>query len=119
VDDDPALAGLLNDPGGDERPALGVGAGQPGDLEPLGLGAGVVEGARVGEVVVQDEVGLPEALDGPEGEQAHVAGAGADEVHATDWGGGRHQPFRPGVRFQGITTPRVRPAFAPKGRREK
>ena len=49
------------------------------DVDQLGLGARVPERARRDQAVVEDDVGGAEQLDRADGEEAGVAGAGADE----------------------------------------
>ena len=74
-----APAGRLDQRLVDGDAALGVPGAEFGDREALGAGGDEIEDARVDESVVEDEVGLPEQLNGPQRQQTAVTGAGADQ----------------------------------------
>src|SRR5262245_20473607 len=83
VHDDLSPTNLLNDLPRNVLPALGVGAWKLSDAKALRVRPGKVERAGRSEIVVENKVGLAQNLDGPQSEQARIAGTGADQVRLT------------------------------------
>ena len=75
-----AFLGLFHDQPVDAVLRQGVVSGDLADVDALRVGAGVAEQRIVGEVVVDDHVGLFENFLSFNGQQAGVAGSGADEI---------------------------------------
>jgi hypothetical protein len=70
----------------------------------LGVSTGMFQRGGVGEVVVQDDVGLPETLDGAKRDQAEVPRSCAHQVHASGSRG----------RFRGHDDRAISRSIAPK-----
>src|SRR5207248_1983544 len=65
--------------------ALGVAWAEFSDREAFGGWRDEVEDARRDEGVVEDEIGLAQQLDGSQGQQTAVPGAGADQGYEGGW----------------------------------
>src|SRR2546430_1925961 len=75
----PSVSGGVDHGLVDGRPALGVTARQLIDAHAPDRGRRVFEQPHRHEAIVEDEVGLAQALDGAQGEEPRMAGAGADQ----------------------------------------
>ncbi len=56
-------------------------SGDFADIDAFGVGPGVAEQGVAGEIIVDDHVGFLEYVLALDGQQAGVAGAGADEIN--------------------------------------
>ena len=80
---DPSLFGLP-DEGVDVLLRKGVSAPLLAHVDKLGIGPAVVEDPFVGEVVVDDDVGLLHPLQALDGDQPRITGPRADQVYFSD-----------------------------------
>ena len=85
ADHAPAGAGRLDHLQMDAGDALGMAAGQLIDADQLRLFRRVFQQTGGHETVVQNQIGLGQALDGAEGEQTGVARPGADQGDGRRW----------------------------------